>query len=111
MGLYINLTINILDLSSVKWEQTYQESCRLLESFPVPLMRFKSEESYKHQRYMYTADVISQKGSQEEHWSVSGDLVSGQSGESFTLHRYLDQQFAYFAHPRYQENPPWEDKE
>ena len=93
MGIYLNLIVNPQGITQEAWEAAYEESCLLIEQFPIPLIKFDFEEKYNQKRLVLTKNLFEHKGSNQEHWDweMSGDLLSGHCAESFRLTRMLNQ--------------------
>ena len=90
MGLFISLTINPDHIEPAQWAAAYDDSLRVLENFPVPLMRYTNEERLGEKRLLYTSTIIQNKGAENEYWQICGDMVSLREAESFRLYRDLN---------------------
>ncbi|VFN00956.1 MAG: hypothetical protein BECKG1743D_GA0114223_102377, partial [Candidatus Kentron sp. G] len=93
MGLFVHLYINPKGISPGEWESVYQESLTLLRAFPAPLMRIAREEIGTTSRFAYISDLVWDADTQEEHWRVAGDSLSGRHAEDFRLFRHMEKQF------------------
>ncbi len=93
MGLSIRITINPDDITAEQWAAVYDESLLLLAKFPAPLMRLVEETRHGQKCYVYTPDIVEGRGTSDENWRISGDLVSYQHGETFDLHRKQMREF------------------
>jgi hypothetical protein len=96
MGVSIDLRINPKGISAQQWEAVYQESLSLLRGFPIPLRRVGSQQIASTERYLYSRELVNNEGTVDEHWSVSGDLLSEQGGEDFRLYRRPEHYSRYF---------------
>ena len=88
MGTYINLVANLNGIDDKEWEKTYKESVKMLQKFPLPLIRFKEETIRGSRRLVAIEKIVEDKGLVSEHWEIFGDGESEQHFESFTLYRY-----------------------
>ena len=93
MGVRILLFVKGDGIGSDLWERVYAESLVLLRNFPAPLMHLAVENMGDEKRYSLTADIVQDRGTREERWTVDGDMRSRAAAESFELHRYHDRQF------------------
>ncbi len=89
MGLFINLNVNPQHIEPQQWEATYDESLLLLKRFPLPLMRFTSEEVLGQKRRVFTSSIVQGESTADEHWQICGDMISYRYAESFRLYRDL----------------------
>ena len=86
MGLFIHTRI-IPTMASSEWESAWQQTCKILRNYPVPLMALKWVETTDGTRVMYSRQAVVQ----EDHWRVEGDATSRRMGETFILHRQLEE--------------------
>jgi hypothetical protein len=89
MGLHIRLEVQVHHVDPEAWQRTFNESIILLQRFPAPLMRFEACKIGGFYRYQTTTEIFCSRGSEAEHWRISGDRTSGCRAESFKLYRYL----------------------
>ena len=74
-------------MSDSDWESAWQQTCKILRNYPVPLMALKWTETPHGKRVMYSRQAVVQ----ESHWRVEGDAVSRRTGETFMLQRHLEE--------------------
>jgi hypothetical protein len=89
MGLHIRLEVQVHHVDPEAWQRTFNESIVLLQRFPAPLLRFEAGKIGGFYRYQTTTEILCSRGSEQEHWRISGDQRSGCRAESFELYRYL----------------------
>jgi hypothetical protein len=90
MGLFIHLSINLNGVSNQSWEEAWHKSLDILNKFPLSLSRHNIEIKLGTKRHVYTKSLIVNSSEEDECWFLEGDLLSKQSGETFTLYRLLD---------------------
>jgi hypothetical protein len=90
MGLYIHLSVNLKGISNAEWESAWLESLDIFKKFPLPLSRHIIETKDGIKRHVYSQNLIRNKDEKNECWYLEGDLLSGQTAETFVLYRHLD---------------------
>jgi hypothetical protein len=90
MGLYIHLSVNFKNIPDKDWEAAWHESLDIFKKFPLPLSRHTVETKKGKKRHVYAQNLILDKGEKDESWYLEGDLLSMQSGETFTMYRHLE---------------------
>jgi hypothetical protein len=90
MGLYLHVTINFKGISNEAWENTWLESIEILKKFPLPLSRHDIQTQLGQKRHVYSQQWILKAGEKSEYWRLEGDLLSGQSAETFQFFRHLE---------------------
>lgn len=91
MGVYLSLKIMPGMIEPKLWEETFDESVKLLKAYPDELMSFNMEKLEEGRRWIYSRQLLFEKGSEKEYWNVGGDIKSRESGETFILYRNINQ--------------------
>lgn len=89
MGICVFMYVNFKGIKQKEWEKTYEESLKLLDAFPLPLMREEVEGSSGCEHYVLTRNIVENKGTPDEYWEITGDMKSRKYAEDFRLYRHI----------------------
>jgi hypothetical protein len=94
LGTYISLSILPKNISNSDWEDVYEESLKLVKSFPFAHVEEREYWGFKVPVYAHANEKIIP----ERHWAIMGDLHSKQYAETFRLYKDLEK---YKAQQKY----------
>ena len=92
MGLFIHTYIQPERIDPAEWEAAYQDSLRLLQHFPGSLIRLDRRRVGEFTRYVLTDNIVCERDTDDEHWSICGDSLSARRAEKFAMYRSLPRQ-------------------
>jgi hypothetical protein len=82
-----------------EWLATWHECYRVLQCFPVPLGIVLLEKKWKSDRYVQTADIVQNKGKEDEYLGICNDLITGEKGGTYRLYKNISQ----YQYPKQEE--------
>jgi len=90
VGLNIYLYSNFRGIEPEQWESAYQESVKLLNHFPIPLMRLAKDNKNGHDCHVFTTDIFCEVGSDWDDLESNIKNIDAEQMESLGAKRKAD---------------------
>jgi hypothetical protein len=88
MGVYLGLDILPWEIESAEWEGFYDEVMKIINAFPLPVLRLGYEEKFGYRRLLLSRNPESQN-ERGRYLAICGDARTGQCAEQFIIFRDL----------------------
>lgn len=99
----LSYIINLQKIPAIEWENAFNGIKKIVENYPVELMRIKQENKLATQRLCWTDEVQFQDNG-SDCIQLKGDMLTLEYGSTFTFYRNIEQQMLQKEEVDYSQN-------
>lgn len=89
----ISYIINLTRIEPSKWEKCFEQLVKIVNHYPVALMRLKRNEPLGVERLCWTKEVVYNENGTDA-LQITGDFYTLESGSTYTLYKQANKHIA-----------------